>query len=43
MGDETFCQSQGIRLVDLEFKEGSYLGTGSLYNGKPGARLSQSV
>lgn len=35
MGDENSCLSQGIHLVDLDFKEGSCFGTGSLCNGRP--------
>lgn len=43
MGGETSCLSQGIPLVDLDFKEGGCFGTGSLHNGRPGVRLSQSM
>lgn len=43
MGDETSCLSQGVPLVDLDFKEGSSYGTGSLHNGRPGVNLSPSL
>lgn len=40
---KTSCLSQGILLVDLDFKEDGCFGTGSLHNSKPGRSQVEPV